>query len=79
MTITAKYAGTCSKCRRPFAAGSKIDWAKGSGSAHADCGIIGAAGPARAQTRAAKRTGCSCGSLQGIMRSGDCWSCKHDF
>jgi len=25
-----------------------------------------------------RRTGCSCGSRDGIIQASDCWSCKHD-
>jgi len=25
-----------------------------------------------------RRTGCSCGSVEGQSRSSDCWTCKHD-
>lgn len=24
------------------------------------------------------RTGCSCGSREGIIQASDCWTCKHD-
>lgn len=37
MTITAKYAGKCSVCGGSFAAGARIEWAKGAGSKHAGC------------------------------------------
>lgn len=36
-TITAKFAGTCTKCGQSFAAGSKIDWERGRGAAHTEC------------------------------------------
>lgn len=25
-----------------------------------------------------RRTGCSCGSIEGQIRASDCWTCKHD-
>lgn len=25
-----------------------------------------------------RRTGCSCGSIEGVIRASDCWTCKHD-
>lgn len=26
----------------------------------------------------ARRTGCSCGSREGVYQDSDCWQCKHD-
>ena len=46
MTITAKYAATCPACSKSIAAGSKIEWSKGSPARHAACaGGSGAATP----------------------------------
>jgi hypothetical protein len=28
--------------------------------------------------RRARRTGCSCGSVEGEVRDTDCWTCQHD-
>lgn len=25
-----------------------------------------------------RRTGCSCGSIEGVFRESDCWQCRHD-
>lgn len=25
-----------------------------------------------------RRTGCSCGSVEGMVKSSDCWTCRHD-
>lgn len=36
-TITAKFAGTCTKCGQLFAAGSQIDWERGRGARHVEC------------------------------------------
>ena len=38
MSITAKYPGKCTKCLRPILVGQKIEWVKGAGSHHTDCG-----------------------------------------
>jgi hypothetical protein len=35
-TLVSKYAGTCQRCRRPFPAGTAIEWARSSGATHAD-------------------------------------------
>ncbi len=32
----------------------------------------------RATKSSARRTGCSCGSLEGVPRASDCWTCRHD-
>lgn len=37
MTITARYAGTCTKCSSPIAVGVKIEWTKGTKPAHTEC------------------------------------------
>jgi len=36
MTITAKFAGTCTACKRAIAPGQSILWARGAGSRHAN-------------------------------------------
>lgn len=36
MTLHAKFAGTCSRCRRPFPKGAVIEWARGQGARHAN-------------------------------------------
>lgn len=42
MTITAKYPGTCALCGTRFAAGERIEWTKGAGSAHVQCPALSA-------------------------------------
>jgi hypothetical protein len=42
MTITAKFAGTCTTCRARISPGSQIVWTKGVGSRHADATICAA-------------------------------------
>lgn len=29
-------------------------------------------------SRGGRRTGCHCGSLEGVSRASDCWTCRHD-
>jgi hypothetical protein len=89
MIITAKFASTCSCCRAPIAVGSKIEWSKGSPARHVAC-TSGTTALTAATTRPSytarrswrsyggRRTGCSCGSVEGIRRPGDCWECQFD-
>lgn len=37
MKITARFASTCSTCRRPIAIGSMVEWSKGSNATHVVC------------------------------------------
>lgn len=38
MTITARYASTCTACQRPITPGQQIEWTKGSRAVrHTDC------------------------------------------
>lgn len=94
MTITAKYAATCSTCRQTISPGAKIEWIKGSPVRHTTC----AAGPSVAASRlvtsaraagmsvryasrpscGGTRTGCSCGSVTEFSKNSDCWTCRHD-
>ena len=37
MTITSKYPGRCRVCGGRFQAGDRIDWIRGSQSAHTSC------------------------------------------
>jgi hypothetical protein len=79
MTITAKYAATCSCCHNAVTPGQQIEWSKGSPVRHTSCPAIGGAGrrdsaieyisprvAARvaARSRGGKWTGCSCGSRE---------------
>jgi len=48
MTITAKFASTCTACKTTIAPGTVIDWTRGVGSKHADihlCATLRAAAP----------------------------------
>jgi hypothetical protein len=88
MIITAKFASTCPVCRRAISVGSKVEWSKGAKACCPACAgraPVMQAAPARprlAAVRAAmgggRRTGCSCGSVEGASRDGDCWTCRHD-
>lgn len=41
MTITARYASTCTACRQPIVPGTSIEWTKGSRDVrHTDCGSV---------------------------------------
>lgn len=65
MTITAKYASTCTACSRPVTPGQQIEWAKGSrGVRHTSCG-------AARQPRGARATLSSALGL-GRRRSARC-------
>lgn len=47
MTITARYAATCTACQQPVTPGQQIEWTKGSREVHhADCGAATASQPA---------------------------------
>ncbi len=37
MTITAKFSGTCTKCRHTILVGEQIEWSKGQGASHTHC------------------------------------------
>ncbi len=37
MTITAKFAGRCTKCGGQIAAGEQIEWERGAGAKHVKC------------------------------------------
>jgi uncharacterized protein DUF6011 len=37
MTITAKFASTCPRCRTPIEAGDKVDWERGQKATHVNC------------------------------------------
>lgn len=40
MTITAKFASTCTTCHRPVSIGARVEWVKGvSGVRHTDCAV----------------------------------------
>lgn len=79
MTITARYAATCSTCRRPIAPGAKIEWSKGQPVRHTSCSAAAMA-PATARTSRSRGTwtGCRCGSVEEYERDSDCRSCRHD-
>ncbi len=37
MTMTAKYAGICTKCQGAIHPGQRIEWTPGKGAQHTDC------------------------------------------
>jgi len=39
MTIKAKYPGKCGACGGTIARGDQINWSKGAGANHIDCGV----------------------------------------
>lgn len=43
MTIRSKYQGTCGRCGRGFAAGTLINWSRGSAATHASLDVCNAA------------------------------------
>ena len=46
MTITAKYAGTCTACHQPIAAGQQVEWERGvKGARHTHCAAAGGVTP----------------------------------
>jgi hypothetical protein len=57
MTITSKFAGTCTTCRQRFAAGTLVDWTKGGGAAHADATACAAALATAQAAQAQQATG----------------------
>ena len=64
MSITAKFAGRCTRCTHSIVVGSTIEWQKGVGSHHVDCAravatATAGAGAATTTTRAPGR--CACG------------------
>ena len=87
MTITAKYAATCSACRGPILPGQSIEWSKGQPVRHTTCGTA-ASSPTVAPSRNRNRrpgtwTGCSCGSrvdqyAQLIPARNNCAQCRFD-
>jgi len=55
------------------------------GADYALCSIVSDRAPARSSssrsyggTLYGRRTGCSCGSIEGRIQDSDCWTCKHD-
>jgi hypothetical protein len=92
MQITAKFSSTCSCCRQPIAAGSKIEWTKGSPAKHVACSqgtaaVIGmqvvktADMPRRRTAGGGRWNGCSCGAREmpdGSLSRNACASCRFD-
>ena len=91
MIITAKFASTCPCCSARILVGSKVEWSKGSPARHVTCSAgvatvtsatrISFAAPTSRTARRSyggRRTGCSCGSVEGASRDSDCWTCQHD-
>ena len=87
MIITAKFASTCPCCSARITVGSKVEWSKGSPARHVTCSAGTTALTAATHPRSnytarrsygGRRTGCSCGSVEGTTRDSDCWTCKFD-
>jgi hypothetical protein len=83
MIITAKFASTCSCCRQPIAAGSKIEWSKGSPAKHQACAGATIQVSSRSRARGGWRArggawnGCSMGCREGNPNP-RCKSCMFD-
>jgi hypothetical protein len=83
--MTAKYPGRCAGCGQNLSAGSQIEfWGPGCVT-HTWCAPTSAPRQASSPRPSAsarryenKRTGCSCGSVEGYTKPTDCWTCKHD-
>jgi hypothetical protein len=84
--MVAKYPGRCAGCGHNLSVGSQIEfWGSGCAT-HTWCAPKSAPGQASsaASNRSSarryenKRTGCSCGSVEGYTKPTDCWTCKHD-
>lgn len=86
MIITAKFASVCPCCSSRIDVGSKVEWARGEKARHVACSKapgarIVASAPARVTSTyrtGGRRTGCRCGSIEGVIRDSDCWTCRHD-
>lgn len=81
MTITAKYAGKCTKCEKSIHPGDRIEWTKGSKSYHTDCSADPssktAATPSRSPYR--RRVCVECGMPEfGIDSDGECQGCRDE-
>lgn len=93
MTITAKYPSVCPCCNQRIQPGTTVEWTKGSKARHVACAskpgaVSAASAPAKSsysngsgygrRSYGGRRTGCSCGSVVGMSKSSDCWTCQHD-
>ena len=84
MIITAKFASVCPCCSNRIAVGVKVEWAKGSPARHVSCAgakpvySYAIDGPARSSYAGGRRTGCRCGSREGVQSANDCRTCRHD-
>ncbi len=83
MTITAKYAATCSACRRPILPGQRIEWSKGQPVRHTTCGTADSTSAPARNRRPGKWTGCACGSREDqhgqlIPARNNCAQCEFD-
>lgn len=82
MTITAKFVSRCVTCGQTIQPGTKIEWTKGSPVRHTSC--VGSRTTAsapiyrRSSCSDHPRTGCSCGSREGMSRDSDCRSCRFE-
>jgi hypothetical protein len=54
----------------------KVVW---SGGGISLCAVTGGSGSSYTpRASRGRRTGCSCGSIDGEINDGDCWTCRHD-
>ena len=80
MVITAKFASVCPCCSNRITPGIKVEWSKGSEARHVSCVAtkpvysyaIGSS------STGGRRTGCRCGSREGVQSANDCRTCRHD-
>ncbi len=71
MSITAKYATTCSACHGTIAPGQKIEWTKGSPVRHTSCGSAPVAA-----SKPATPGHCKCGKAIDAKYS-QCYGCAN--
>jgi hypothetical protein len=64
------------KAKLAFLDGSKEFWVDAA--LVTECDSSSATRTAKSSRSQYPRTGCSCGSRDGIIQDSDCWTCKHD-
>lgn len=79
-TTIATVDAKCPCCSEPIKSGYKVALIDGSAPRHLECvrKPVRAAPPVARQALGGRRTGCSCGSVEGESRPSDCWQCRHD-
>lgn len=75
MSITARYAATCTACQAPIRPGQQIEWSKGQPARHTSCASAATA-PAAAPAKAATPGTCACGAAlkEGYRQCYRCYS-----